>query len=75
MLAPPLTGAGAPLGGRAPQVENPCLRPPSFSFQSIKETDVLGELLNLDIHNSAGLDELDLLFLKKAAYIIAAPIT
>ncbi len=23
MLAPPLTGAGAPLGGRAPQVENP----------------------------------------------------
>ncbi len=26
MLAPPLTGAGAPLGGRAPQVENPCTR-------------------------------------------------
>ncbi len=26
MLAPPLTGAGAPLGGRAPQVENPCCK-------------------------------------------------
>ncbi len=47
---------------------------PSSSFQSIQEFEVLGELLKLDIHKSAGLDELDPLFLNKSAYIFASPI-
>lgn len=48
---------------------------PSFSFQSIQESEVLGELLHLEIHKSAGLDALDPQFLKTTAHVIAAPIT
>ncbi|CDQ62588.1 unnamed protein product [Oncorhynchus mykiss] len=51
----------------------PCLN--SFSFTQIQIADVLKELQNLDPYKSAGLDNLDPLFLKLSAAIVATPIT
>uniref|UniRef100_A0A8K9V676 Reverse transcriptase domain-containing protein n=1 Tax=Oncorhynchus mykiss TaxID=8022 RepID=A0A8K9V676_ONCMY len=48
---------------------------PSFSFTQIQIEDVLIELQNLDPYKSAGLDNLDPLFLKLSAAIVATPIT
>uniref|UniRef100_A0A8K9VC74 Reverse transcriptase domain-containing protein n=1 Tax=Oncorhynchus mykiss TaxID=8022 RepID=A0A8K9VC74_ONCMY len=48
---------------------------PSFSFTQIQIADVLKELQNLDSYKSAGLDNLDPLFLKLSAAIVATPIT
>uniref|UniRef100_A0A8K9XB23 Reverse transcriptase domain-containing protein n=1 Tax=Oncorhynchus mykiss TaxID=8022 RepID=A0A8K9XB23_ONCMY len=50
-------------------------RLPSFSFTQIQIADVLKELQNLDPYKSAGLDNLDHLFLKLSAAIVATPIT
>uniref|UniRef100_A0A8C7E0X5 Reverse transcriptase domain-containing protein n=1 Tax=Oncorhynchus kisutch TaxID=8019 RepID=A0A8C7E0X5_ONCKI len=46
-----------------------------FSFTQIQIADVLKELQNLDPYKSAGLDNLDPLFLKLSATIVATPIT
>jgi hypothetical protein len=48
---------------------------PHFSFTQIQKADVLKELQNLDPYKSAGLDNLDPVFLKLSAEIIANPIT
>ena len=48
---------------------------PHFSFSQIQSADVLKELQNLDPYKSAGLDNLDPLFLKLSAEIVATPIT
>ena len=61
----------------------PCSGPPAaprpslsrFSFTQIQITDVLKELQNLDPYKSAGLDNLDPLFLELSAAIVATPIT
>ena len=45
------------------------------SFTQIQIADVLKELQNLDPYKSAGLDNLDPLFLKLSAAIVATPIT
>ena len=47
----------------------------SFSFTKIQLADILKELQNLDPYKSAGLDNLDPLFLKLFAAIVAIPIT
>ncbi len=47
MLAPPLTGAGAPLGGRAPQVENPCSNRPVCLCVFSGFTNCMRESVNL----------------------------
>uniref|UniRef100_A0A4W5JJP9 Reverse transcriptase domain-containing protein n=1 Tax=Hucho hucho TaxID=62062 RepID=A0A4W5JJP9_9TELE len=52
-----------------------CPSLPSFSFTQIRIADVLKELQNLDPYKSAGLDNLDPLFLKLSAAIVATPIT
>ena len=57
----------------APQATCPSL--PSFSFTQIQIADVLKDLQNLDPYKSAGLDNLDPLFLKLSAAIVATPIT
>uniref|UniRef100_A0A8K9UGA9 Reverse transcriptase domain-containing protein n=1 Tax=Oncorhynchus mykiss TaxID=8022 RepID=A0A8K9UGA9_ONCMY len=57
----------------SPAATRPCL--PSFSFTQIQTADVLKELKNLDPYKSAGLDNLDPLFLKLSAAIVATPIT
>uniref|UniRef100_A0A8C7WGU9 Reverse transcriptase domain-containing protein n=1 Tax=Oncorhynchus mykiss TaxID=8022 RepID=A0A8C7WGU9_ONCMY len=49
--------------------------PHYFSFTQIQIADVLKELQNLDPYKSAGLDNLDPLFLKLSAEIVATPIT
>ncbi|CDQ90618.1 unnamed protein product [Oncorhynchus mykiss] len=49
--------------------------PHHFSFTQIQIADVLKELQNLDPYKSAGLDNLDPLFLKLSAEIVATPIT
>jgi hypothetical protein len=49
--------------------------PPGLSFTQIQTADVLKELQNLDPFKSAGLDNLDPLFLKLSAKIDATPIT
>ena len=46
-----------------------------FSFTQIQIADVLKELQNLDRYKLAGLDNLDHLFLKLSAKIVATPIT
>jgi hypothetical protein len=48
---------------------------PSFSFTQIQIADVLKELPNLYPYKSAGLDNLDPLFLKLSTAIVATPIT
>uniref|UniRef100_A0A8K9UIW2 Reverse transcriptase domain-containing protein n=1 Tax=Oncorhynchus mykiss TaxID=8022 RepID=A0A8K9UIW2_ONCMY len=48
---------------------------PTFSFTQIKTADVLKELQNLNPYKSAGLDNLDPLFLKLSAAIVATTIT
>ncbi|CDQ63256.1 unnamed protein product [Oncorhynchus mykiss] len=48
---------------------------PCFSFTQIQIADVLKELQNLDPYKSAELDNLDPLFLKLSAAIVATPIT
>ena len=48
---------------------------PSFSFTQIQTADVLKELQNMDPYKSAGLDNLDPLFLKLSDAIVATPIT
>ena len=58
-----------------------CPAPPTatcrlhFSFTQIQIADVLKDLQNLDPYKSAGLDNLDPLFLKWSAEIVATPIT
>jgi hypothetical protein len=47
----------------------------SKKFTQIQIADVLKELQNLDPYKSAGLDNLDLRFLKLSASIVATPIT
>jgi hypothetical protein len=47
----------------------------SFSFTQIQVADVLKERQNLDPYKSAGLDNLDALFIKLSAAIVATPIT
>uniref|UniRef100_A0A8C7NVK1 Reverse transcriptase domain-containing protein n=1 Tax=Oncorhynchus mykiss TaxID=8022 RepID=A0A8C7NVK1_ONCMY len=49
--------------------------PHHFSFTQIQIADVLKELKHLDPYKSAGLDNLDPLFLKLSAEIVATPIT
>jgi hypothetical protein len=49
--------------------------PLCFSFTQIQIADVLKELQNLDPYKSARLDNLDPLFLKLSAAIVATPIT
>ncbi|CDQ69930.1 unnamed protein product [Oncorhynchus mykiss] len=49
--------------------------PHHFSFTHIQIADVLKELENLDPYKSAWLDNLDPLFLKLSAEIVATPIT
>uniref|UniRef100_A0A8K9Y0Q6 Reverse transcriptase domain-containing protein n=1 Tax=Oncorhynchus mykiss TaxID=8022 RepID=A0A8K9Y0Q6_ONCMY len=56
-----------------PPVTRPSLS--RFSFTQIQIADVLKELQNLDPYKSAGLDNLDPLFLKLSAAIVATPIT
>uniref|UniRef100_A0A8K9V8I3 Reverse transcriptase domain-containing protein n=1 Tax=Oncorhynchus mykiss TaxID=8022 RepID=A0A8K9V8I3_ONCMY len=56
-----------------PTATHPSL--PSVSFTQIQIADVLKELQNLDQYKSAGLDNLDPLFLKLSAAIVATPIT
>ena len=56
-----------------PVVPHPSLS--RFSFTQIQIADVLKELQNLDPYKSAGLDNLDPLFLKLSAAIVATPIT
>ena len=46
-----------------------------FSFTQIQIADVLKELQNLDPYKSAGLENLDPLFLKLSAAIVTTPIT
>jgi hypothetical protein len=48
---------------------------PHFSFTHIQIADVLKELQYLDPYKSAGLDNLDPLFLKLSATIVSIPIT
>ena len=48
---------------------------PRLSLTQIQNADVLKELQNLDPCKSAGLDNLDPLFLKLSAAIVATPIT
>jgi hypothetical protein len=48
---------------------------PSFSFTQIQIADVLKEQQNIDPYKSAGPDNLDPLFLKLSAAIVATPIT
>ena len=50
-------------------------KPPHFSFTQIHIADVLKELQNLDPYKSARLDNLDHLFLKLSAAIVATPTT
>ena len=52
-----------------------CPNLPHFSFTEIQIADVLKELQNLDPYKSAGLDNLDPLFLILSAEIVATPIT
>jgi hypothetical protein len=52
-----------------------CPSPHRFSFTHIQIADVLKELQNLDPYKSAGLDNLDPLFLKLASEMVATPIT
>ncbi|CDR00088.1 unnamed protein product [Oncorhynchus mykiss] len=68
LAAPTSANSSAP-----PAATRPCL--PSFSFTQIQIADVLKELQNLDPYKSAGLDNLDPLFLKLSAAIVATPIT
>ena len=49
--------------------------PHHFSFTQIQIADVLIELQNLDPYKSAGLDNMDPLFLKLSVEIVATPIT
>jgi hypothetical protein len=49
--------------------------PQHFSFTQIQIADVLKKLQNLDLYKSAGLDNLDPLFLKLSVEIVATPIT
>ena len=56
-----------------PVVPHPSLS--RFSFTQIQIADVLKELQNLDPYKSAGLDNLDPLFLKLSDAIVATPIT
>ncbi|CDQ60831.1 unnamed protein product [Oncorhynchus mykiss] len=51
------------------------VNPHNFSFTQIQIAGVLKELQNLDPYKSAGLDNLDPLFLKLSAEIVATPIT
>ncbi|CDQ71420.1 unnamed protein product [Oncorhynchus mykiss] len=55
--------------------QQPAKAPHHFSFTQIQIADVLKELQNLDAYKSAGLDNLDPLFLKLSAEIVATPIT
>jgi hypothetical protein len=57
----------------SPAATHPSL--PSFFFTQIQTADVLKELQNLYPYKSAGLDNLDPLFLKLSAAIVATPIT
>ena len=52
-----------------------CPSLPSFSITQIQIADVLKELQNVGPDKSAGLDNLDPLFLKLSAAIVATPIT
>ena len=52
-----------------------CPSLPHFSFTQIQIADVLKELKNLDPYKSAGLDNLDPLFLKLSSEIVATPFT
>ena len=52
-----------------------CPSLPSLSFTQIQITDVLKEQLNLDPYKTAGLDNMDPLFLKLSAAIVATHIT
>ena len=63
-----------PVNSPAPPTAT-CPSLPHFSFTQIQIADVLKELQNLDPYKSAGLDNLDPLFLKISAEIVATPIT
>jgi hypothetical protein len=52
-----------------------CLSLPSFSFAQTQIADVLKEFQNLNLYKSACLDNLDPLFLKSSAAIVATPIS
>jgi hypothetical protein len=63
-----------PVNFPAPSTET-SQSPHHFSFTQIQIADVLKELHNLDPYKSARLDNLDPLFLKVSAEIVATPIT
>jgi hypothetical protein len=63
-----------PVNSPTPPTET-CPNLPYFSFTQIQIADVLKELQNLDPYKSAGLDNLDHLFVKLSAVIVATPIT
>jgi hypothetical protein len=52
-----------------------CPSLPGFSFTQIQIADVLKELQNLEPYKSAGVDNLDPLFLKLSATIVTTPFT
>jgi hypothetical protein len=63
-----------PVNSSAPPHSN-LPKPPHFSFGHIQTSVVLKELQNLDPYKSAGLHNMDPLFLKLSATIVATPIT
>ncbi|XP_055790900.1 uncharacterized protein LOC129862869 [Salvelinus fontinalis] len=63
-----------PVNSTAPPTAT-CPSLPHFSFTQIQIADVLKELQNLNPYKSAGLDNLDRLFLKLSTAIVATPIT
>jgi hypothetical protein len=69
-----LLATPTPANSSAPTAAT-CPSLPSFSFTQIQIADVLKELQNLDPYKSAVLDNLDPLFLKLSAAIVATPIT
>ena len=64
-----------PLGYNSPAPPTATCPNLHFPFTQIQIADVLKELQNLDPYKSAGLDNLDPLFLKLSAEIAATPIT
>jgi hypothetical protein len=68
LATPTLINSSAPLTATYPSL-------PHFSFSQIQIADVLKKLQNLEPYKSAGLDNLDPLFLKLSAEIVVTPIT
>ena len=68
LATPTLVNCPAPPTATRPSLHH-------FPFTQIQTADVLKDLQNLDPYKSVGLDNLDPLFLKLSAEIVATPIT